>query len=145
MRLSLATAAAAAALTLAFATPTLATELKYSTVLSGQAETPPNDSKGSGTVDATYDTDTKTLTWKIEYKDLSGDVTAAHFHGPAEQGAKADPVVPIPDPLASPISGSATLTDAQYDDLKQGLWYFNLHTEKYPDGEVRGQMAAVHP
>jgi hypothetical protein len=146
MRLSFATVAAVAALSIALAAaPALASELKYNTVLSGQSETPPNDSKGTGTVDATYDTDTKTLTWTIDYHDLSGDVMAAHFHGPAKEGEKADPVVPIPDPLASPIKGSATLTDAQYDDLNKGLWYFNLHTAKYPDGELRGQMAAAHP
>ena len=146
MRLSLATVAAAAALSFALvAAPALASQVQYHAVLSGQSETPPNDSKGTGTVDATYDTDTKTLTWKITYQDMSGDATAAHFHGPAKAGEKADPVVPIPDPLASPISGSATLTDAQYDDLNKGMWYFNLHTAKFPDGEVRGQMAPPHP
>ncbi len=146
MKLPLETFAAAAALSLVLAAaPALASEIKYTAVLSGQSETPPNDSKGSGTVDATYDSDTKTLTWTIDYKDLSGDVTAAHFHGPAKEGEKADPVVPISDPLASPIKGSATLTDVQYADLSKGLWYFNLHTAKYPDGEVRGQVKPAHP
>jgi len=144
MRLSLATFAAAA-LSLAFAAaPALANEV-YHTDLSGQSETPPNDSTGTGVVDATYDPDAKTLTWTITYSGLSGDVTAAHFHGPAAKGEKADPVVPLTDPLASPIKGSATLTDAQHDDLAKGLWYFNLHTAKYPDGELRGQMAVVTP
>lgn len=146
MRFSLEAIAAAAALSVALAvSPALAGEVKYQAVLSGQSETPPNDSKGTGAVDATYDTDTKTLTWTITYQDLTGDATAAHFHGPAKVGEKADPVVPIPDPLASPIKGSAVLTDAQYDDLNNGLWYFNLHTAKYPDGEIRGQMEAAHP
>ena len=145
MRLSLATLAAAAALSLAFAAaPALAAET-YHTELSGQSETPPNDSKGTGVVDSTYDTDTKTLTWTITYQDLTGDVTAAHFHGPAPKGEKADPVVPLTAPLTSPIKGSATLTDDQHDELAKGLWYFNLHTAKYPDGEVRGQMAVVTP
>ena len=148
MRLPLETFAAAAALTLALAlaaAPAVASEMKFQAVLSGQSETPPNDSKGSGTVDATYDTDTKTLIWTITYKDLSGDATAAHFHGPAKAGEKASPVVPIADSLASPIKGSTTLTDAQLNDLKAGLWYFNIHTAKFPDGEIRGQMAAAHP
>lgn len=146
MRLPLETFAAAAALALALtAVPALASEVKYHATLSGQSETPPNDSKGTGTVDATYDTDTKALTWTITYQDLSGDAMAAHFHGPAKAGETADPVVPIPDPLASPIKGSATLTDAQYGDLSKGLWYFNIHTAKFPDGEIRGQMEAATP
>ena len=131
---------------LAFAvTPAFADPIKYMAVLTAADETPPTVSKGTGTVDATYDPDTKTLTWTIEYKDLTGPVTAAHFHGPATVGEKAAPVVPIEAPYDSPIKGSATLTDQQYADLSKQLWYFNLHTAKYPDGEVRGQVLPAHP
>ena len=56
-------------------------------------------------------------------------------------GAKAPPVVPITGKLASPIKGSATLTDAQAADLEAGMWYFNVHTAKYPDGEIRGKSS----
>jgi hypothetical protein len=137
---------AASTLALALgALPAFADQIKYTAALTAAEETPPADSKGTGTVDATYDTDTKTLTWTIEYKDLTGPVTAAHFHGPAKPGDKADPVVPIEAPYDSPISGSATLTDQQYSDLSQQLWYFNLHTGKYPDGEIRGQVVPAHP
>ena len=83
------------------------------------------------------------LTWTVTYTGLTGAVTAAHFHGPAAMGAKADPVVPLEAPFASPIKGSATLTDAQATDLSAGMWYFNLHTAKYPDGEIRGQVVAA--
>jgi len=122
MRTLLPTFAAIAALFLAFAvSPALAEEVKYHADLTGQAAIPPNDSKGTGMLDATYDTDGKMLTWTVTYQDLSGDVTAAHFHGPAEAGKAADPVVPIPEPYASPIKGSATLTDEQYGDLSKGL------------------------
>jgi hypothetical protein len=101
---------------------------------------PPTQSTGTGTVQASYDTDTKVFTYTIEYSGLSGDATAAHFHGPAAPGENADPVVPIPDPLASPINGSATLDDTQAADLLDGKWYFNVHTAQYPDGEIRGQV-----
>ena len=42
--------------------------------------------------------------------------------------------------LASPITGQATLTDAQAKDLLAGQWYFNVHTAKIPGGEIRGQV-----
>ena len=122
------------------AAPAFADQVKYTADLTASAETPPTDSTGTGTVDATYDTATKMLTWTIDYQGLTGDVTAAHFHGPAPVGEKASPVVPIDAPYTSPISGSATLTDPQAADLQAGMWYFNLHTAKYPDGEVRGQL-----
>jgi hypothetical protein len=40
----------------------------------------------------------------------------------------------------SPITGGATLTDAQAADLTAGLYYFNIHTAANPGGEMRGQM-----
>lgn len=146
MNIALKTLAVASIVAFAFAaTPVLADPLKYTAALTAAAETPPTASTGSGTVDAIYDPDTKTLTWTIEYKDLTGPVTAAHFHGPAATGEKAAPVVPIEAPYDSPIKGSATLTDQQYADLSKQLWYFNLHTEKYPDGEIRGQVLPARP
>ena len=120
--------------------PTFADELKYHADLTSAQETPPADSGGTGALDARYDTSSKMLTWTVTYDGLTGDVTAAHFHGPAAPGAKAPPVVPISAPFDSPIKGSATLTDQQTSDLKAGMWYINLHTAKYPDGEVRGQV-----
>jgi hypothetical protein len=134
----------AAALTigtaLALASPAMAEMMKMSATLSGKMEVPPTDSNGGGSVDVTFDTDTKKLDWTIEYSNLTGPVTAAHFHGPAEMGKNADPVVPLSGDLASPLKGSATLTDAQAADLQAGRYYINLHTAAHPDGEVRGQV-----
>jgi hypothetical protein len=141
MRFSFETLAAAGAISLAvLVAPAFADEVKYHADLTAAAETPPTDSTATGTLDATYDTSSKLLSWTITYDGLTGDVTAAHFHGPAAVGAKAGPVVPIEAPYASPIKGSATLTDPQAADLQAGTWYFNLHTAKYPDGEIRGQV-----
>ena len=120
--------------------PTFADEVKYHADLTAAQETPATDSAGTGALDASYDTSSKMLTWTVTYDGLTGDVVAAHFHGPAAAGAKAPPVVPISAPYASPIKGSATLTDQQASDLKGGMWYVNLHTAKYPDGEIRGQV-----
>ncbi|CAN5189336.1 CHRD domain-containing protein [soil metagenome] len=132
--------AVSAALLLA-AAPALADTVKFKADLKGAMEVPAADSKGTGAVDASYDTATKALTWTITYADLSGATTAAHFHGPADVGKNAPPVVPIPAAsLASPIKGTATLTDAQAADLQAGKWYFNVHSAKFPDGEIRGQV-----
>lgn len=114
--------------------------MQFHTTLSGGSEVPPTDSKGTGTVDATLDTSTKTLTWTVTYSGLTGPATAAHFHGPAMAGANAKPVVPMKGSLASPMKGSAELTDEQMKQLEDGQWYFNIHTAKHPGGEIRGQM-----
>ena len=113
----------------------------YTASLTGKSEVPPTDSKGSGSVTASYDTASKKFTYTATYKDLSGPATAAHFHGPAAAGANAAPVLPVPaDKLASPIKGEATLTDAQAADLQAGKWYFNVHTAANKGGEIRGQV-----
>ena len=33
-----------------------------------------------------------------------------------------------------------TITPAQYGDLAAGLYYVNIHTARFPGGEIRGQL-----
>ena len=136
MRMTLLTAAALLALTPAAfaATETFTADLKAA------SEVPAVDSKGTGTLNATYDTASKKLTYTVNYKDLSGPATAAHFHGPADAKANAGVVVPVKDVTPATLKGEATLTDAQAADLESGKWYFNIHTAANKGGEIRGQV-----
>ena len=134
--------ALAAVLTLAGLGAASADEVVYTAKLDGAAETPPNDTKGTGAVDAHFDTATKVLTWTVTYSGLTGPATMAHFHGPAPEGKAAGVMVPIKDALASPIKGSATLSDDQAKALTDGMMYFNIHTDAHKPGEVRGQLKA---
>ena len=118
----------------------LAAQVNLSAMLTGTEEVPANTSPGTGTLEATYDSDSNVLNYTVTYSGLTGDATAAHFHGPAAPGENAPPAVPVEGSLASPISGTATLTDAQEAELLGGQWYFNVHTAQYPDGELRGQV-----
>ncbi|CAN5294518.1 CHRD domain-containing protein [soil metagenome] len=124
---------------LAFAPAAFAVTETYTAELKAAAQVPPNDSKGTGTLTATFDTVSKKLTYTVDYKDLSGPATMAHFHGPADVKSNAAVVVPAKD-AANPIKGEATLTDAQAADLHGGKWYFNVHTDKNKGGEIRGQV-----
>jgi CHRD domain len=114
-----------------------AERVKFSASLNGAAELPPTDSPATGKAFITFDTSSKTLKWVLALRDLSGHPTAAHFHGPATQGEKADPVLDIRSKLKR---GIATLTAEQAADLMAGKWYINIHTEKFPSGEIRGQV-----
>jgi hypothetical protein len=95
---------------------------------------------GLGQVVATYDPSTLILTWHVTYAGLSGPVLAAHFHGPATPGMDAPPVIPFHPPLTSPIDGSQKITLDQVSQLLGGLYYVNLHTTAFPNGEIRGQV-----
>ena len=124
--------------TVAFTGPAFAEKMKAT--LDGKSQVPPNASAGTGTADIDYDAATKKLSWKLTYSGLSGPPTAAHFHGPAEPGKNAGVALAIPNAAASPVEGSATLTDAQAADLMAGKYYVNVHTAASPGGEIRGQV-----
>jgi hypothetical protein len=138
--MKLKTLALTAAAVVALAGAAQAETVKYTAQLKGSDEVPANTEKGTGTVNATYDTTSKMFHYDVTYAGLTGPATAAHFHGPAAPGANAPPVVPVNPPVASPISGMATLTDAQAADLAAGKWYFNVHTDAHKGGEIRGQV-----
>ena len=83
----------------------------------------------------TFDTDTNTLEWTVTYSGLSGGPIGAHFHGPVSYlGLTPEENAPIqvgtPGNLASPFHGVAKIDDTQAKDLKDGRWYFNLHSTK---------------
>ncbi len=115
-----------------------ATETFHGT-LSSAAEVPPVTGGGAGTATVTLDTATKQITYNVTYTGLSGPAAAAHIHCGAAAGANAGVAVPFAN-AASPITGNATLTDAQMADLEAGKCYVNVHTAANKGGEVRAQL-----
>jgi hypothetical protein len=118
----------------------VAETMAFKANLNAQSQVPPNDSKGAGTADVSFDSTSKVLTWTVTYSGLTGDATAAHFHGPAEPGKNAGVAVLIGNNPTSPAKGTATLTEAQAADLMAGRWYVNVHTAANRGGEIRGQV-----
>jgi hypothetical protein len=114
--------------------------LRFHAKLDGAQQSPPVDTKGVGTATVRLNTVKKTVSYTVTFHHLSGPVTMAHFHGPADPGANAGVQVPLTGKLTTPIRGTATLTDAQIADLEAGKYYINLHTAADPNGEIRGQV-----
>jgi CHRD domain len=135
----------AAVLAAPFVSAASAATVHYTAHLSGRSEIPKTDSKGKGTLDATFDTQSKDFTYTLGFDGLSGPVTAVHIHGPANRKQSAGVVVPLGDksPI-SPISGSITLTDDQVKMLQSAKLYVNVHTAASPGGEIRGQILGMH-
>jgi hypothetical protein len=125
---------------LAFGSAAFAESVSFKADLKAASEVPPVESKGTGSLTASYDTGSKALAYTVNYSGLTGDATAAHFHGPAAASQNAGVVVPVTGSVASPIKGTATLTEAQAADLTAGRWYFNIHTAANKGGEIRGQV-----
>ncbi len=111
--------------------------------LRGAHEVPPTDSRGSGYFSAVYTPSTRVLEYRLNVARLSGPVTMAYLHGPAPAGRNAQQVAPINVPFyadRSTVSDGVTLTADQAAEVLAGLWYVNVMTEKFPDGEIRGQI-----
>ena len=134
------TLAGLAVATALVATAAVAETMSFKADLKGSEEVPPTTSSGTGNLTATYDSTGKKLSWKGTVSGLTGSPTAAHFHGPAEPGKNASPLVPAPGVKMGAFEGSATLTDEQAKALTAGQTYFNVHTAANPGGEVRGQL-----
>lgn len=120
-------------------------EVKFNNIAAtGAQEAPtPNSSTATATMNATYDKDTKVITFTLTFSGLNP--VNGHFHKGAT--GTAGPVVidlkPASGTFTSPMSGSTrALTAAEETDLLAGTWYYNLHTSTYPAGEIRGQMVA---
>lgn len=96
-------------------------------------------SLGTGVANMLFDDVSNEFSWDISWSDLTGNVTAAHFHGPAFLNQNAGVQVAISN-LSNPTSGSATINAAQEAGLLAGLWYINIHTDTSPGGEIRGQV-----
>jgi hypothetical protein len=75
---------------------------------------------------------------RLSFDGLSGPELFSHVHGPAAVGE--------PGPAIFTIDTTSTktqcfeLTKDQMRDLDDELWYFNIHSEKCPNGAIRSQI-----
>jgi hypothetical protein len=96
---------------------------------------------GKGTATMALDTASKTLTWSVEYSDLSKPPEMAGFLAPAAKPDDDPDMVPVdlPKDTKSPIKGSTKLTDAQATQIQSGGWIFLIGTTEAPEigGEVK--------
>jgi hypothetical protein len=95
--------------------------------------------RGAGRADATLDTETGALSWRITYGGLSGPVVGARLLAPPEPGEPRGGL-DSPRPYASPIAASAQIGNAEIGDLRAGLWSVVVMTARAPGGEIRGEL-----
>jgi hypothetical protein len=138
---------AVAAAALAFAGLGVASSQETYTIsakLTGAQETPKTGSKGTGmfTGKVVEKGNTKTLTWKLTFKGLSGAAQAAHIHL-GKKGVAGPVAVPLCGPCKSGAHGTAKVTEKIVSALEHHRAYANVHTAKFPNGEIRGQISVT--
>jgi len=122
------------------------------TVLTGEKEVPPVETKASGLTDisvrtgkcqsAASSSDCQMLVGTVQTNGLNA--TAAHVHqGAAGQNG---PVIVTLEKTSGDVwtvpQGTA-LTAAQYDAYQAGQLYVNVHTDANKGGEIRAQIRPV--
>jgi hypothetical protein len=105
--------------------------------LSGSAEVPANPSASTGNVSGTFNEETKMLMFDITYTGFTP--VAWHIHK-AAAGANGGVIFNMGTTFSTPFMFMQTLDAAQESDLKAGLYYVNLHSATFPNGEIRGQL-----
>ena len=114
--------------------------------LSGAQEVPARSTPATGTFDVSYDKDNKLLSYRVNWADLSTAPTGAHIHGTAPRGVNAgikhDFFSSVPKTATGTYSGTVTVDNVSIkeDSLLNGFYYFNIHTNSFPGGEIRGQI-----
>ena len=114
--------------------------------ISPRQEVPMRESNGYGTLDVSYNKCTKVLNYKVTWSNLTGPIQGSHIHGPAARGVNAsvkhDFTSLISKTTSGTFSNSVTVDGIaiKEDSLLKGFYYVNLHTPKFPGGEIRGQI-----
>ena len=141
-------------LTLCLAAPTAAQDymgtegppIRFLALLSADEQSAPTESPGSGRAEFILDRPTQRLDWSVAYGNLTSEVVAAHVHGPQTPGGNAGVLFDLaPAGMGSPLTGSRVLNDGELEYLLTGRMYVNIHTTKYPPGELRGQVMRQRP
>jgi CHRD domain len=116
-------------------------DIVFAAKLTPDEQSRPTESPGSGFAELRLERATLKLSWKVTYKGLTSKVTTVGLYGPENVGANAGQVVNFGNRgLTNPIQGSEVLSDGVFQYLITGRVYINIHTTRYKDGELRGQL-----
>ena len=144
--------------------------MTFTAFLDGPSENPPNASPGTGFAVVTHDPVAHTLSIDVSFSGLLGSTTAAHIHcctdPPANVGVATQTPVFVGFPLgvtagaynntfdtslsstfnASFVTNNGGVAGAEAalgTGLLAGRAYFNIHTNLFPGGEIRGFLTQI--
>jgi hypothetical protein len=148
-----------------------ADQLIFTATMTGAQEVPPTGSPGVGSVLLTIDTVTNLMTVNVSFAGLVSPTTIAHIHCCAPPGGIAIPATTVPSFPGFPVgvttgtflgtfdlslassynpafitASGGTVAAAQaafIAGLLNGQAYFNIHTQQFPGGEIRGQLNEI--
>ena len=150
-----------------------ATPLTFTALLSGASEEPSNASPGTGSASVIFDMDTHTMNVSVIFSGLLGNTTASHIHccTAVPNAGNVGVATPTPTFPGFPLGVSAgsysqlfdmtlaasynptfitsnggsagTAEAALFAGMLAEKSYFNIHSNLFPGGEIRGFLQAV--
>jgi hypothetical protein len=161
-------AATTLAVCLGLLASTASAETRLRAKLRGFSETPANSTSATGSFRATISDDDTSITYELTFSDLVADSKFSHIHLGQKNVAggvmiflcdnSTPPSSPHPCPLrAGTVTGTVTAADVvgptgqgvapgefakALEAIRSGVAYVNLHSVKFPGGEIRGQVQA---
>jgi CHRD domain len=140
---------------------------QFSEDLTGYEEVPAISTNGNGEFQARIDMRNERILYRLSYEDLEGDVLQAHIHlgqravnGGIAAFLCSNLEAPPPDTPACPPPPATVEGVIERDDvigpagqgiepgafeelvdaMRAGVTYANVHSSKWPGGEIRGQL-----
>jgi len=141
--------------------------------LAGPNENPPNASPGTGFAIVTFDDVAHLLSVHVSFSDLLGNTTASHIHCCVASPGNVGVATALPTFPGFPLGVTAGTYDATFDTALASTWnpafiaahggtpagaeaflfagildgtaYFNIHSNLFPGGEIRGFLRVPEP
>ena len=110
---------------------------------SGMQVVPASISAATASMVGDYNSGNNTLSGTLSWTGLSGAPTIIHLHGFAKPGRNniyQFVLVKVPVVASGSMTFQSIFTEAQEASLTAGLYYYDIHTAAFPEGEVRGQI-----
>ena len=143
----------------------------YLATLTGPGENPPNASTATGLAEVAFDPLTQLMHVHVTFSGITSLTTASHIHSPAIPPATAGVATTVPSFPGFPLGVSSGTFDNTFDmtlassynpafvtlsggtvplaeavlvaSLAAGTSYYNIHSNAFPGGEIRGFLSAV--
>ena len=111
--------------------------------------------RGTGSGSGTVTLSNNVVIVDVTYSGLSGNRNNSHFHAPGARGVSAGVAYNTASidtgagATSGAIKGTVTLLNPGYggktiaqqiQDIRDGLWYLNIHSTTFGGGEIRGQV-----
>lgn len=119
----------------------------FTAYLTGAQEVPAVATTATGYARVVLNESAGTISYTVVFNGLSSNQTASHIHAPAPIGATVGVAINFGavGGTSGVITGTASITPTQIQQLRAHLGYVNVHSANFGPGEIRGQLGIQRP